>query len=159
MKSILLIITLCFLISCKSDTSETQVVEKTVQAPVDLGQAFESIPQPMVMDLWNEGDLIDYIFHNLPFSMNQSEQASIRTNLTYFTPMPQKHITPGCKPMGRQFFSIAGEIVIEADIYFSESCAFYVFFVDGKATYANQMSDAGKQFFTTMIQKGLEARG
>jgi len=160
MKSLLILCTFCLLTSCKSDTPDDKTPAAATPAPAaDLGPAFESIPQPMVMDLWNKGNLIDYIFHNLPFSMNQSEQASIRTNLTYFTPMAQQYITPGCKPMGRQFFSIEGEIVLEADIYYTETCAFYVFFVDGKAKYANQMSDAGKQFFNTMIQKGLEARG
>jgi hypothetical protein len=90
--------------------------------------------------------------------MNQTEQASIRTNLTYFSSDPQAHIPTECKPMGRQFFGIQGNIVLEADIYYSDNCAFYVFFIDGKARYANKMSESGQAFFSNMIKQGLQAR-
>ncbi len=145
-----------FLFSCKGDKATTApATTTTTTAPAS--PSFRALPNEMMMNMWNECDLIDYIFHNLPFSMNQTEQASIRTNLTYVSSTAQTTIPSNCKAMGRQFYGVQGEIVMEADIYYSPGCMFYVFFINGKATYANQMSDAGKQFFQTMIQKGLEA--
>jgi len=89
--------------------------------------------------------------------MNQSEQASIRTNLTYIGQQVQPNIPAGCKPMARQDYQINGEFVAEADIYFDDQCQFYVFNIDGKK-YANVMSQEGKTFFTTMISKAMNAR-
>lgn len=147
--------------SCKNtptDTAPTSQPANATQQPATNG-GFEAIPADLVMKMWNEGDLIDYIFHNLPFSMNQTEQASIRTNLTYFSQEAQPNIPSTCKsPFGRQFYGVGGDIIFEADIYLDENCAFYVFFIDGKPKYANKMSEQGRAFFGTMIQKGLEAR-
>lgn len=154
---VLIIAAICCL-GCKNDTSKQTPTESPQIQVNNKGPQYQQLPNDMMMDLWNKGDLIDYIFHNLPFSMNQTEQASIRTNLTYFSSDPQPTIPAGCKPMGRQFFGIQGNIVLEADIYFSDNCAFYVFFIDGKAKYANKMSESGQNFFSNMIQRGLEAR-
>jgi hypothetical protein len=147
--------------SCKNDNPskpEVTKVEKEAQAMSKIKNSkYKPLPNEMLMELWNKCDLIDYIFHNLPFSMNQGEQASIRTNLTYISPDLQADIPSDCKSLGRQIFSIEGNIVLESDIYYTDKCAFFIYFVDGKALYANKMSEAGKQFYTTMIQKGLEA--
>jgi len=151
--------TLFSLTSCNSNSnSKAKTAQSAPAATAPVTPTFRAVPNDMMMSLWNECDLIDYIFHNLPFSMNQSEQASIRTNITYISSTAQGTIPANCKPMGRQFYSIAGNIVMEADIYYSDECMFYVFFIDGKATYANQMSDSGKKFFQTMIAKGMDAR-
>lgn len=133
-----------------ADTSEPTVVE---QSPPEA--QFVSIPQEMVMKIWNEVDMLDYIFHLLPFSMSQDDQNSIRTNVTYIGKDPQPYIPEGCKPLARQFYQTEGDIFLEADIYFDEHCKFYVFFVDGEAKYANKMSPEGISFFQTMIRKAI----
>ncbi len=156
-----LIFSLTLLISlacCKGDKAASTTTEPVKNTPaVVTGPQYQQLPNDIMLDLWNNGTLIDYIFHDLPFSMNQSEQASIRTNLTYFSSEAQPNIPAGCKSIGRQMFSIDGNIVLESDIYFSDNCAFFVFIMDGETKYANKMSEAGQQFYTTMIQKGLEA--
>jgi len=146
------------LVCCKNDNAATpQATKPAPTEEVNAGPQFQQLPNDILLELWNNGTLIDYIFHELPFSMNQSEQASIRTNLTYFSSEAQANIPTECKPLGRQMFSIDGNIVLESDIYYSDNCAFFVFIMDGETKYANKMSDAGKQFYATMIQKGLEA--
>jgi len=145
--------------SCKSDQgSNTTSQEKVaVTSQANSGPQFESIPQDIMMRVWNEVDLLDYIFHNLPFSMSQDEQASIRSNVGYIAQETQTNIPEGCRPIARQFYQTAGDIFLEADIYFDENCQFYVFFIDGKASYANKMSPSGVSFFKTMISKALNA--
>jgi len=156
---ILVVLVICFSVfSCKSDSNTaSQKQSEPVAAQKAQAPEFERIPDETIMRLWNECTLIDYIFHDLPFSMNQGEQASIRTNLTYIDGNVQANIPAGCKPMARQFYQIEGEIVYEADVYYSDNCKFYVFY-DGDKKYANKMSNDGMQFFNTMISKALDAR-
>jgi len=111
-----------------------------------------------MVKMWEEGQMIDYLFHELPFSMNQNEIASIRTNMTYISERALDKIPNNCKPIARQFYQVNGEIIFEGDVYFSEGCKFYVFHVDGKPKYGNYMSDSGIQFFTNMITQALQAR-
>jgi len=117
----------------------------------------ESIPQATVMKMWDECTYIDYIFHNLPFSMSQDQQESIRTNLSYISTEPQAFIPAQCKPMGRQFFHVNGEIVMEADVYLSVPCKFYVFVENEKPVFANKMTPAGEQFFSNMFSQARPA--
>lgn len=155
-KYIFPVIFFVFVTSCKQSADKT-ASQKETPVQEKSSQGFRSIPQEMVMDIWNNVDLLDYIFHDLPFSMSQDQQASIRTNVSYIGREAQSVIPTGCKPMARQFYAKQGNIFLEADIYFSDNCRFYVFFVDGKAAYANKMSPEGVQFFSTMISKALNA--
>ncbi len=110
------------------------------------------------MKVWNEGEMIDYLFHDLPFSMSQDEQISIQTNLTYLDQGLVYSIPKGCKPMARQFYQVGGEIILEGDIYHGNGCHFYVFHQNGKPVYANQMNDKGKTFFNNIVKQAMQAR-
>jgi len=156
---------LCFLsvllLSCNGDKQATtkapaKAEKTTVQT--SSGKSFPSLPQALMMNIWDNGEMIDYIFHNLPFSMNQTELNSIRTNLTYIDPKPVNDIPSNCKPFARQFYQVGGNIILEADIYFSEGCKFYVFVEDGKEKYANYMAESGENFFNQMVQQAMQAR-
>ena len=131
--------------------AEEQTVEYKNSFP------YRGIPQELVMKVWNEVDMLDYIFHQLPFSMNQTEQASIRTNVSYIGKNAKPWIPKDCVPIARQFYQTNGDIWMEADVYFTEQCQFYVFYIDGKPAYANEMSTAGSDFFKTMINQALDA--
>jgi len=152
---------LFLLFSCGGDIASKQaapVPSKTATATIQGQPLLPRIPNDLRLKMWNEGEIIDYIFHDLPFSMNQNEQASIRTNITYIGDKPVTVLPKGCKPMARQFYQANGVIVYEADVYFDDNCQFYVFYVDGQAKYANQMDETGKQFFTNMITQAMQAR-
>lgn len=157
----LAIATITLAIGCKGDTNSkasaptTSNVTKTVTA-----NQIPSVPAELMKKLFMECDYTDYIFHDLPFSMSQDEQASIRANLNYVSTEPIGSIPAGCKPMGRQFYHINGEIVLEANVYYDANCKFYVF-VDGeKPLYANKMTETGEKFFSSMIaQAGAAQQG
>jgi len=141
-----------------SNKTDSQAAEKKqIEQSQTQTPQFESITQELMLKVWNEVDLLDYIFHDLPFSMSQNEQPSIRSNVAYIGQEAQPFIPQGCKPIARQFYQTEGDIFLEADIYFGEHCKFYVFFIDGKAVYANKMSNEGILFFQTMITKALKA--
>lgn len=145
------------LVACKNaekqDTaSSDQISQSSSQEP-----AYPMLPVEWHNRLYNEAEYLDVIFHNLPFSMNQSERESVQANVTYIGRAPIGSIPSHCKPIARQFYQIEGEIVIEADIYFTDPCYFYVFIIDGEALYANRMSETGVQFFQTTINQALAA--
>ncbi len=140
----------------KSTAATTKTTATATQAQTPL---LPKLPNSYLQQMWENGQMIDYLFHDLPFSMNQNEPASIKTNLTYIDEAPVMRIPDGCKPMARQFYQVGGDIIFEADVYFNEQCTFYVFFVDGKPKYANQMSESGRQFFTSMIRQAMKASG
>ncbi len=159
---VIIILSLFLFISCKGDQSKGPAKAAPSPAPavssVEMKPGFPSLPQNVLMNIWDNGQMIDYIFHDLPFSMNQTELNSIRTNLTYIDPKPVDSYPATCKPFARQFYQVGGDIVLEADIYFSEGCKFYVFVEGGKAKYANYMAEAGTNFFNQMVKQAMEAR-
>jgi len=115
--------------------------------------ALESIPRSTIMKLWNSCTYIDYIFHDLPFSMSQDESESIQANLNYISSEAQPFIPSNCKSIARQMFHVGGDIVLEADVYLSDVCQFYVFVENEKPVYANKMSPSALQFFSTMFNQ------
>ncbi len=129
-----------------------------VQQPQPTGPQIPSIPKEIMSKLYKECTYTDYIFFELPFSMSQDEENSIRANLNYISVVPLGTIPDNCKAMGRQFFHIEGDIVLEANVYFDDACKFYVF-VDGETPlYANLMSDKGIEFYSTMIQQAIDSQ-
>lgn len=164
MRPILAMTCLLLVLSCKQDSGSNSTTAGATSAPAattpqSTTPVLPKIPNELLMQMWNDGHMIDYVFHELPFSMNQNEKASIQTNLTYIDSAPVTQIPDGCVPMARQFYQIStGDIIYEADVYFDKECQLYVFYVDGKATYANQMAQSGKTFFTQMINQAMHAR-
>lgn len=141
-----------------SSQTQTNNSKVTQQAKSQSGPLIPSIPKETMEKLYRDCDYTDYIFHDLPFSMSQDEKASIRANLNYISITPLGTIPTGCKAMGRQFFHINGDIVLEANVYFDDKCMFYVF-VDGETPlFANMMSDQGIEFFSRMINQALDAQ-
>lgn len=156
------------LISCggeavKEKTSTTQAEIPPAAAAAKPGVknqvALESVPRKVIMDLWNSCTYIDYIFHDLPFSMSQDETESIQANLNYIATEPQAYIPNNCKPMARQMFHVGGDIVLECDVYLSDNCQFYVFVENEKPKYANKMTPDALKFFGTMFSKVDQQKG
>ncbi len=149
------------LISCgeANETAKKTNANKTSQpvaaksTGVKNKVALESVPRATILDLWNNCTYIDYIFHDLPFSMSQDEKESIQANLNYIATEPQEYIPNNCKPIARQMFHVGGDIVLECDVYLSDQCQFYVFVENEKPKYANKMTQEALKFFGTMFSK------
>lgn len=142
------------MLACKSETKNTTTAQ---QEPGAQAQIHPMLPAELQNKLYNQVDFLDFIFHNFPFSMSQKEKPSIQLNISYIDKKPVLEIPAGCKPVARQFYQIEGEIILEADVYFGEGCSFYVFFENGQAKYANQMSPDGIGFFNNVISQAINA--
>ena len=108
--------------------------------------------------IWNHLVFIDYIFYDLPFSISQDNQPSIHANLKLISSGALDNLPLNCKPIGREFFQINGEIVHEADLYFSDGCYGYVFLKDGKPIYANKLTEAGMTFYTRIVNQSNQIK-
>lgn len=145
---ILYVIIITAALACK----EPNAGQQESQTPV-----YPVLPAELHQQLFDQVDYLDFIFHNYPFSMSQSEKPSIQTNISYIGREPVYEIPQTCKPIARQFYQIRGEIILESDVYYSEGCYFYVFIKDNQPLYACKMTENGIGFFGDILQKAMKA--
>lgn len=141
------------LFACKSDNSQSNAPAQSAPAQA----VYPVLPAELHQKLYNQVDYLDFIFHDFPFSMSQKEKPSIQLNVSYIDKAPVMSIPQNCKAIARQFYQIEGEIILEADVYYGDNCNFYVFHENGKASYANMMSQNGVGFFQNIIQQAMNA--
>jgi len=154
-----LILGLFFMFSCKEEAKKPDKVEKKAEAAVDMSKPeIPGITNEVMIRLLDQCTYVDYIFHSLPYSISQNEDPSIDMNISFIDyKRPLGRIPINCKPIGRKFFHINGEIVYDIDVYLNSQCKFYVF-VDknNKPIFANYMTEDGIKFYADMASR---ARG
>lgn len=139
--------------ACKNTESSPEQKEETTNPNdgVRRGNPYPALPAEFVKNLFDNCSFIDYVFADLPVSISQEEKSSIQQMISYFKNEAPLMLNPNCKPTGRSFYQINGEIVLEADFYFSMGCTYYVFFIDNKPMYSGIMSTQGITFFNKML--------
>lgn len=155
MRVIVLFLAVMLVMSCKSDKVKNSEPTVSVQDIPKGASKFdlESLPESEILRLYNEATYVDYIFYDLPFSLSQDNKPSIHSNLKMISSLPMDFMPTTCKPIGREFFHIGGEIVHEADLYFSKGCIGYVFLKDQKPIYANKLTEGGMKFYANIISQ------
>jgi len=149
------------LISCGSDkkgATSTAPAKNPANAAaaVPQGPTLPGIDGAVLSKLYNEAEHLDFLFFELPFSMNQSDKASIQSSLASFSPDPVGSIPPTCKPLARKMYQINGEIVEEFNVYYSQGCTFFVQMKDEKPFAACQMSQGGIDFFKKVLSQAMQ---
>ena len=114
--------------------------------------SYPSITDSIMVHLWENCDFIDYIFYNFDFSLSQGDKPAIQASLNHVSrEVPE--INPECRSIGRIFYQVEGENVMEADIILTEQCQYYIFYENGRKTYANKLSEAGIGFYNGVFQQ------
>jgi len=163
-----IVIGLLFLIlcACKPKQEEVSDVKSTNQfenmefsdpkGPPTNEQRFEGLPLEQIKYLFETVDYIDYIFFDLPFSMNQSEKSAVQSMVSFISVDAMPAIPAQCKAIGRLVYIAKGEIIKEADFFFSEGCYFWLF-VDqnNKPEFASKMTEKGAEFIQKMLGSAL----
>ena len=148
----------CVLTSCNNTPTNTPASEKQITPapplkPQPTGeQLYPSVQGSIIEELWNTCTGVDYIYYNFNFSMNRAAQNDVRNSLIHISNTPAL-IRPECKPIGRIMFKDDDGIKLEADMFFSKNCTYFVFMEDNKPKYANFMSDEGIKFFNNVFTK------
>ena len=159
MKSYLVILSLVlgFMWSCNdsaktTETDSTEVV--TTNAPAtSLNQpSYPSIPKETMELLWQSCTQIDYIFTNLPYSISTSDSQQSRGMLMHVSTQAAT-VDVNCPLTANVVYLASGEIVLEANLYFSEAqqCRYMVFLEDGQPKYANYLTPEAVGYFEKLI--------
>ena len=146
-----------FLTGCNNSGNENEAKTETTVAPAPATQQRDYLPSITVEDmevLWINCNQVDYIYYDLPISTSLSDQYSIQQSLRHVsdTPVPLS-VKNSCKPISRVFYKNEGEDLMEAEIYFSPGCSFFVFFKQGKPAYSNLMTNDGVKHFNDILSK------
>ncbi|NNF35138.1 MAG: hypothetical protein HKN68_13575 [Saprospiraceae bacterium] len=145
-RMVVLVLIIMSMISCK------QKVDDSAAANVKVEPMLPVMPLQQQSYLFDNVQLIDYIFHDLPFSLSQSERPSIQTKIAGIGREPV--MNNNCKSIARVFYQVEGEIIIEADLFFAPpDCHYYLFYEEGKAVYANQMAPSSIQFYSQFLNQ------
>lgn len=139
--------------SCGNSPNSNGEASSTSEATAQ--PSLGSLPMETIQYLWDQCDYVDYIFYHLPISMSLNEKGSIQYALRHIS-ADAAIINPECKPIGRIFYQVRGENVLEADMFFSEGCTYFKFLRDNKPIYANYMTDDGIKYLNDNIAKGQE---
>lgn len=127
------------------------------KGPPTNDQRYEGLPLEELKYLFDTVDYIDYIFFDLPFSMNQSEKSAVQSMVSFISSEPMPAIPAGCKAIGRLIYLAKGEIIKEADFFFSEGCYFWLFVDENnKPEYASKMTQKGAEFIQKMLGSALK---
>ena len=84
--------------------------------------------------------------------MSMNNKGSIQQILTHVS-QTVPVIDNSCKSIGRVFYEINGETEIEAEIYFSDKCQYFVFMKNNKRIYANNITPDGVAHFQNIFKQ------
>lgn len=140
--------------ACNSNTDkETETADKTPKEVENTSPGeilYPSITLEEMQDLWANTTAVDYLFYELPISMNMVERPAIESTLRQISDKAA-YIKKDCKAMGRVFFQNKGASLAEADFYFTPQCTYFVFIEDQKPVKSNQMTSEGVKFFQNLL--------
>jgi len=151
-----LIFSLCLVLSGCNNTSSTQ--EQAAQKTSTTSTAIESLPSiPLeeMKNLYEKCNHVDYLFYESNFSMSMDNQGSIKQTLTHVSESVPVLDKP-CKGIGRIFYEVDGETVMEAEIYFSNECQHFVFMRNNKRLYANNITPDGVAHFKNIFKQASQ---
>jgi len=141
---------ICFLacMACKTEKKSKP------EQPEVQNISSEEVPrsdQDFVKNLFDQVDQIDYIYHNFDFSMSISEPNAVKSNIATLSGQSIGAIPIHCKPIGRQMFMAKGEMLAEADLYFSDGCQFLVFVEKEKPVSGSRFNETGITFYNSVF--------
>jgi len=143
------------IIACKSDTQPPQKPEAVQTATAKTPLA--PLSRAEIINMYETIDYIDYIFFDWDFSMNQAEPNAVKAAITFISDVGPNTIPAGCNAVGRLVFQSKGEIIREADLYYSENCYFYSFVNESnRPAHHNAMTDQGIAFYQKMFAQALQ---
>jgi len=135
---------------CKNEKKEQADTATEVSTTVNIPQSnFTSIPREKMMSLWENCTSIDFIVIDQPYSVSANDQQQARAFLRHVS---TDIATPlnNCKKTATISYLGTDGILLDADLYFADlntNCNYFVFYEDGKAKYANRITQEGYDYY------------
>lgn len=142
--------------SC-GETKKGADEKKEMEAAIPV--ALPVLPGEEIAKLANEATLIDFIFYDLPVSVNFNERNSIVQMCNFLS--NQAPVNKGqCQPIAVGIFTSGMDELAKADLFFDDKCAYFAFHnADGKGyAYENQLNAQGVQYFTKVLESAKSAK-
>lgn len=147
------------MLSCGGDKNKSTNSTPDAQDAQRIPNSLPPLNQEVFNKMLNECTFIDYIWHELPFSVSQSEKQAVMTNVSFISSEGHDSTPAHCKSIGRKSYQINGDIFLDADIYFGgKGCNYYIFLKDEKPIYLNRMTDQGVGFYKRLFISAGEQR-
>jgi hypothetical protein len=151
---------LSIIFSCQEKEAKTKVEDSgnTVESSstpssTNISQSdLKPLPADLFKPVYLEADYMDIIFEELPFSMSQDNNNSIRQILNYIDVNAPDSYDPNCPLFGQLLVQKEAVYVMEANIYHSGGCYYWLIKQQGNQ-YLNAMTDAGIEFFNQLKQR------
>ena len=163
--SAILITLSCLFFSCNQPKENKNEPTVASNAPVtsitpnnnqqQSGEKLPSITLDIMQKLFDKCDYVDYLFYESNFSMSMNNKQSIQQTLTHIAEQVPA-IDPNCKSIGRVFYEIEGNTEIEAEIFFSDKCQYFVFMKGQERIYANNITADGVTHFNNIFQQARQ---
>lgn len=150
MRLLPIIVSLIFFLACQN-SSDKPVPAKVPQAS-SQGKKYPPMTGTELKPLWENVDLIDYTFFDIPISMSYDNKGGIQTSLSHIS-ADQANIIPSCKPFARIYYGVQGDHVMEADLFFTPTCRYFIFYKKGKPVFSNEMTPQGVAFLENIVKQ------
>jgi len=135
-------------VACKQTGQSNAPQKQTLPAPTN----------EYMVNVFDNCNYIDIIFHNLNFSMSVSDKANAQGNVAYMSLNPVDDIA--CTPsIGRAYYqnTDTGKQLCVADLHYSDNCAYFVLLENERPKWACQMSERGIEFMKQVLSMKTQA--
>ncbi len=144
-----------FILACGGKGNDSadvgsEAVSASAKTSQTDGNRLPVVPNELMQRLIDSTDYVDYLFYEMDFSMSMDNKQGIMYSIAKIGEQPAQ-MNAACKPIGRIFYQIKGRNAAEADLYFSQGCAYLIFMKDNAPIYANSMSEVGKAFLNNQF--------
>lgn len=150
MRLILLLTIALLFTQCGNQKKEgNEVPSETVSTTDTPVSNFESIPRETMMSLWENCSSIDFIVIDQPYSISANDQQQARAFLRHVSTDVATPLNTCNKTATISYLGSDG-ILLDADLYFADlntGCNYFVFYEDGKAKYANKITQEGYDYY------------
>lgn len=146
---------LLFLIACKDSTKEAKPKVQESQKTEVKGIKLPGLPFDIRNKLMKEATAVDYSWNNLPLSMSMGIEDGLRQNISFISTEIPDVIPAYCRPVAHKYFSVGGDVYLDADVYLTEGCFFYVFVDGSKPIYANMITAEGINFYNQVLSRSV----
>ncbi|MEN0048820.1 MAG: hypothetical protein AAF806_17285 [Bacteroidota bacterium] len=147
---LLLVVSLLFLQCGNEKKQQTDTpTDDTMTTTSTPASNFASIPKETMMSLWDNCTSIDFIVIDKPYSISANDQQQSRAFLRHVSTDAATPVNSCSKTATISYLGSDG-ILLDADLYFADlntGCNYFVFYEDGKAKYANKITQEGYDYY------------
>lgn len=133
---------LFLLASCSQNSGKKETTKETCPYPV---------PTPEFIAKMQTAESLDYLVRNTNFSISQTEINAVKTTLTTMGTMPVENYNSACTSPIRLTLVGPEGIITDAELY--TDCKYQVYLINGKPTYAAQMTPQALSFLNNLLKQ------